>query len=61
MSDYVNSIQRLNSLRIKEIYPGHGKVSNTPDEDLPKAVAYAQSLLNHSKMFFEAFVKTKAL
>ena len=61
MSDYVTSVQRLNSLKVKEIYPGHGRVSNTPDEDLPKAVAYAQSLLNDSKMFFKAFVKTKAL
>ena len=61
MSDYVNSIQRLNSLRIKEIYPGHGKVSNTPDEDLPEAVAHAQTLLNDTKMFFEALIKTKAL
>ena len=61
MSDYVNSVLRLNSLKVKEIYPGHGRVSNTPDEDLPKAVAYAQTLLNDSKMFFEAFIKTKEL
>lgn len=61
MSDYVNSVQRLNSLKVKEIYPGHGRVSSTPDEDLPKAVAYAQTLLNDSKMFFEAFIRTKAL
>ena len=61
MSDYMNSVQRLNNLKIKEIYPGHGRLSNTPDEDLPKAVAYAQTLLNDSKMFFEAFIKTREL
>ena len=61
VSDYVNSVQRLNNLKIKEIYPGHGKISNTPEEDLPKAVEYAQTLLNDSKAFFEAFIKTREL
>jgi hypothetical protein len=61
MSDYMNSVQRLNNLKVKEIYPGHRRMSNTPDEDLPKAVAYAQTLLNDSKMFFEAFIKTRKL
>ena len=61
MSDYMNSIQRLNSLKIREIYPGHGRLSNTPDEDLPKAVVYAQTLFNDTKMFFEAFIKTREL
>jgi len=61
MSDYMNSIQRLNSLKIKEIYPGHGRISNTPDEDLSKALAHAQALFNDTKMFFEAFIKTREL
>jgi len=61
MSDYMNSIQRLNSLKIREIYPGHGRLSNTPDEDLAKAVVYAQTLFEDTKMFFEAFIKTREL
>jgi hypothetical protein len=61
MSDYVNSVQRLYSWKIKEIYPGRGRVSNPPDEDLPKAVEYAQTLLADSKIFFEAYIKAKAL
>ncbi len=61
VSDYVNSVQRLSNLKIKEIYPGHGRLSNTPNEDLPKAVEYAEKLLNDSKAFFEAFIKTRAL
>jgi glyoxylase-like metal-dependent hydrolase (beta-lactamase superfamily II) len=40
VSDYVNSVRRLSNLKIKQIYPGHGRVSNTPDEDLPKAIVY---------------------
>lgn len=61
VSDYMDSVQRLSSLKISEIYPGHGKLSSTPDEDLPKAVANAQIMLNDSKMFFEAFTKTRKL
>jgi hydroxyacylglutathione hydrolase len=61
VSDYMNSVQHLNNLTIKEIYPGHGRLSDTPDEDLPKAVEYAQALLNDSKAFFEAFIKTRNL
>jgi hydroxyacylglutathione hydrolase len=61
VSDYVNSVRRLSNLKIKEIYPGHGKVSSTPDEDLPKAIVYAQTMLNDCKTFFEAFIKTRKL
>ena len=61
VSDYVNSVRRLNSLKIKEVYPGHGKISRTPDEDLPQAIMYAQTMLNECKTFFEAFIKTRKL
>jgi hydroxyacylglutathione hydrolase len=61
VSDYVNSVRRLSNLKIKEIYPGHGKISGTPDEDLPKAITYAQTMLNDCKTFFEAFIKTRKL
>jgi hydroxyacylglutathione hydrolase len=61
VSDYMNSVQRLSCLKVKEIYPGHGKLSHTPDEDLPRAVSNAQVILNDSKMFFEAFTKTRRL
>jgi len=61
VSDYMESVRRLNSLRIKEIYPGHGKSSDTPVEDLPRAVEYAAQLLADSTMLFEAFIKTRQL
>ena len=61
VSDYMNSVQRLKSLKIKQIYPAHGKPSNTPEEDLANAVANAQALLSDSKMFFESFIKTRQL
>jgi hydroxyacylglutathione hydrolase len=59
VSDYVNSVRRLSNLRIKQLYPGHGRVSSTPDEDLPKAIVYAQTMLDDCKAFFEAFIKTR--
>jgi glyoxylase-like metal-dependent hydrolase (beta-lactamase superfamily II) len=59
VSDYVNSVRRLSNLKIKQLYPGHGRVSITPDEDLPKAIVYAQTMLDDCKAFFEAFIKTR--
>jgi hydroxyacylglutathione hydrolase len=59
VSDYVNSVRRLSNLKTKQIYPGHGKVSSTPDEDLPKAIVYAQTMLDDCKTFFEAFIRTR--
>jgi hydroxyacylglutathione hydrolase len=61
VSDYVNSVRRLSNLKVRQLYPGHGRVSNTPDEDLPKAIVYAQTMLDDCKTFFEAFIKTRKL
>jgi hydroxyacylglutathione hydrolase len=61
VSDYVNSVQRLSNLKVKQLYPGHGRVSTKPDEDLPKAIVYAQTMLDDCKTFFEAFIKTRRL
>jgi glyoxylase-like metal-dependent hydrolase (beta-lactamase superfamily II) len=61
VSDYMNSVRRLSNLKVKQIYPGHGRVSSTPDEDLPRAVTYAQTMLDDCKTFFEAFTKTRKL
>jgi hydroxyacylglutathione hydrolase len=59
VSDYVNSVRRLSNLKIRQLFPGHGRVSITPDEDLPKAIIYAQTMLDDCKTFFEAFIKTR--
>jgi hydroxyacylglutathione hydrolase len=61
VSDYVNSVRRLNNLKMKQLFPGHGKVSRTPDEDLPKSIVYARTMLDECKTFFEAFTKTRKL
>ncbi len=61
VSDYVDSVRRLSNLKVKQLYPGHGKVSGAPDEDLPRAIVYAQAMLDDCKTFFEAFTKTRKL
>ena len=57
--DYLNSVQRLSNLRIEELYPGHGRISTTPEEDLQKAVEVSRTMLEDSKILFEA-LDTKA-
>jgi len=61
VSDYVNSVRRLSNLKVEQLFPGHGRVSTTPDEDLPRAIIYAQTMLDDCKTFFEAFIKTRKL
>ncbi len=59
ISDYVHTLKRLGNLRIRAFYPGHGRVSTTPREDLQMAVRNAQSLLEESRLLFET-LDTKA-
>jgi len=50
---------RLSGLRVDEIYPGHGKISNMPQEDLQRAVDESRAILEDSKIIFET-LDTKA-
>lgn len=54
ISDYVDSVERLSTLRITELCPGHGRVSSTPEQDMKQAVVYARTLMEDSKTLFEA-------
>ena len=54
LSDYIVSLQRLSAIKIDEFYPGHGKISKTPQEDLAKALENSQGLFEESKALFEA-------
>lgn len=54
ISDYVSSLRRLSSLHIAELYPGHGGISLTAEEDMKKALEYARSVMDDSKILFEA-------
>lgn len=44
-SDYVNSLERLNTLKLSSIFPGHGYDSDEPGSDLEKAIMRARERL----------------
>ena len=45
IGDYIYSIRNLETLKIREIYPGHGAISKNPEEDKKKAIVNAHMLL----------------
>ena len=45
VGDYINSINLLETRKINELYPGHGKISKSPEEDMQKAILNARALL----------------
>jgi len=59
LSDYLMSLQLLSELKVEALYPGHGRISTSPQEDLLKALENSQTLLEESKILFEA-IDTKA-
>lgn len=48
--DYINSLERLNTMRISRIFPGHGEMCNDPEDSLKKAIYNArQKLLQYKE------------
>ena len=45
VGDYINSITRLEARKISKIFPGHGDISQNPEQDLSEAVINAKKLL----------------
>jgi glyoxylase-like metal-dependent hydrolase (beta-lactamase superfamily II) len=45
VGDYINSIGRLGTMKVKQTYPGHGTISKNPEEDMRKAILNAEKLL----------------
>jgi glyoxylase-like metal-dependent hydrolase (beta-lactamase superfamily II) len=45
VGDYINSIMRLEARKISKIFPGHGEVSQNPEQDLSEAIINAKRLL----------------
>ena len=46
VGDYLDSLARLRCFGLKALYPGHGRVSNDPIEDIDRAIANAQKMLD---------------
>ena len=45
IGDYLDSLARLRCFGLQALYPGHGRISNTPMADIDNAMINAQSLL----------------
>lgn len=54
ISDYTLTLRELSAIRIKEIYPGHGRISSTPEEDFDKAIRASMNLANDTRSLFNA-------
>lgn len=52
ISDYALTLRQLSTLRIKELYPGHGRISTTPEEDFAKAIKGSVSLVHDTSSLF---------
>ena len=53
-SDYVASLRRLSSLRVDELFPGHGRNSTTPIEDIEAGIRSAERLAVETRTLFDA-------
>lgn len=53
-SDYTASLERLLSLRIDELFPGHGRASTNPHADLERGIQAARRLGEETRALFEA-------
>jgi glyoxylase-like metal-dependent hydrolase (beta-lactamase superfamily II) len=60
ISDYLSSLQRLGDLKVEALYPGHGQISSTPEADINRAVGYARTVMEESKLLFEALLKSES-
>lgn len=59
VSDYIHSLKRLGGLRISHLYPGHGKMSNTPEADIALGIERLQALLDETKLLFGTIKNSK--
>lgn len=45
VGDYIDSLTRLRCFGLQALYPGHGRISDRPIEDIDRAIANAQRIL----------------
>jgi hydroxyacylglutathione hydrolase len=59
LGDYLDSLTRLRCFGLSALYPGHGRISATPMEDIDQAIANAQKMLDErsdagAEIFFQS-------
>ena len=57
ISDYMNSLRRLSTLRVDAFYPGHGRLSDSPEEDIQRGLENARNLFEDTKIVFEVLTQ----
>jgi glyoxylase-like metal-dependent hydrolase (beta-lactamase superfamily II) len=61
IGDYIDSLRRLRCFGLNALYPGHGRISTTPVEDIDRAIENAQALLEgKNKNSLEVFYQKEA-
>jgi len=65
IGDYLDSLARLRCFGLRALYPGHGKISAMPIEDIDRAIANAQKILDEpggggAQIFFQKWTPDDA-
>mgnify|MGYP003577253471 CR=1 FL=1 len=53
-SDYLWSLRRLQSLRIRAFFPGHGRNSQTPHDDIERGIVASERLASDTQALFDS-------
>jgi hydroxyacylglutathione hydrolase len=53
-SDYQGSLRKLLSLRIAEMFPGHGRNSVTPHDDIERGIRTSEQLARETRALFDS-------
>ena len=53
VSDYIHSLSGLAALKVDHLYPGHGNVSATADQDIRTGIRRLENLHRESKALFD--------
>ena len=54
IADYIQSLERIKGLNTKLLLSGHGRLSDTPQDDVRIAIARSHSLLEDTAQLFDA-------
>jgi glyoxylase-like metal-dependent hydrolase (beta-lactamase superfamily II) len=59
LGDYLDSLTRLRCFGLRALYPGHGRISEAPIDDIDRAIANAQKMLDErsdagAEIFFQS-------
>jgi hydroxyacylglutathione hydrolase len=54
IADYIQSLERLKGLNSKLLLPGHGRLSDTPQDDVRIAIQRSHALLSDTAQLFDA-------